>query len=95
MFQLGPCLASVLPSSYLSAIDPSTFISYYTTLGNVFQPDDNQIAATQAQIAAYASNLTVTTSQDTLLFSKLSDLALYYPFSTTSLSSQLTTSNVI
>ena len=82
LYQLGPCLASVLPNSYLSQMDPSTFVNYYTTLGNVFQPDNTQITSVQTLISSYASNTSVVTSQDTLAFSTLSDLALYYPFST-------------
>ena len=72
-------------------MDPSTFVSYYSTLGNVFQPDDSQITAAKAQILAYVTNSTITgsSSLDTIVFSKLSDLSLYFPFST--LASSLTT----
>lgn len=84
LYKLGPCIASVLPNEYLSNIDPTTFVNYFSTLGDAFQPDDSQITTAKSLIAAYAGNATVmaSTLQETLAFSTLSDLALFYPFST-------------
>jgi len=84
LYSLGPCLASTLSATYLQALSPSTFITYFSTLGNAFQPDATQVPVVQQLIAAYAANTTVmaSTSQSTLLFSALSDLAIFFPFST-------------
>ncbi len=84
LYLLGPCLASTLPTTYLQSISPSTFVSYFSTLGNSFQPDANQTQVVQQIIASYASNQTLmaNSSQSTLLFTILSDLAIFYPFST-------------
>jgi hypothetical protein len=84
LYLLGPCLASTLSSTYLQNISPSTFVSYFSTLGNAFQPDSTQLPIVQQLIASYAANTTImaSSSQDTLLFSTLSDLAMFYPFST-------------
>ena len=82
LYLLGPCLASTLSGTYLQNISPSTFVSYFSTLGNAFQPDSTQLPIVQKLIASYAANTTNTTSQSTLVFSTLSDLAIFYPFST-------------
>jgi hypothetical protein len=83
LYLLGPCLASTLSGTYLQNISPSTFVSYFSTLGNAFQPDSTQLPIVQTLIASYAANTTImaSTSQDTLVFSILSDLAIFYPFS--------------
>ena len=95
LYSLGPCLASVLPDAYFTNLGPSTFISYYSTLGNVFQPNSTQISAAQAFILSYVSNSTLmaNTTRDTFAFSTLSDLAIFYPWNNsvyTSLSSNST-----
>ena len=83
LYLLGPCLASTLSSIYLKNISPSTFVSYFSTLGNAFQPDSTQLPVVQTLIASYAANTTImaSTTQDTFVFSILSDLAIFYPFS--------------
>ena len=84
LYSLGPCLASTLSITYLQSLSPSSFVSYFSTLGNAFQPDVNQTQVVQQLIASYASNQTLmaNSSQSTLLFTILSDLAIFYPFST-------------
>ena len=83
LYTLGPCLASVLPDIYVQNIDPSTFVTYFSTLGNVYQPSASQQTIAQSLVAAYAANATLmaSTTQDTLAFSTLGSLAVYYPFS--------------
>ena len=84
LYTLGPCLASVLPDIYVQNMDPSTFVTYFSTLGNVYQPSASQQAIVQSKVAAYAANASImaSTTQATLAFSTLGSLALYYPFST-------------
>ena len=84
LYSLGPCLASTLSSTYLQSLSPSDFVSYFSTFGNAFQPDATQTPVVQQLIASYAGNTTAmaSTTQSTLLFSTLSDLAIFYPFST-------------
>lgn len=50
LYKLGPCLASVLPDAYFSNIGASTFVSYYSSLGNAFQPEASQITIAQNYI---------------------------------------------
>ena len=77
-------MASVLPDIYVQNIDPSTFVTYFSTLGNVYQPSASQQAIVQSLIASYAANASImaSTTQATLLFSTLGSLALFYPVST-------------
>ena len=84
LYTLGPCLASVLPDIYLQNIDPSTFVTYFSTLGNVYQPSASQQAIAKSLVASYAANASImaSTSQETLLFTTLGSLAIFYPFST-------------
>ncbi len=84
LYALGPCLVSVLPDTYVQNINPSTFVSYFSTLGNVYQPKASQQTIAQSLISSYVSNSSVmaSTSQATVAFSTLGSLALYYPFST-------------
>jgi len=73
LYSLGPCLVSVLPDIYVNNLDPSTFVNYFTMLGNVYQPSVSQVTIAQSLVAAYAANTTVmaSSSQDTLAFSTL------------------------
>jgi len=80
LYSLGPCVVSVLPVAYLSNMTYSVFASYFPTLGNAFQPDATQTPYVQSFVTQMAANAS---SQDTLVFSTLSDLALYYNFSST------------
>ena len=84
LYSLGPCLVSVLPDIYVQNIDPSTFVTYFSTLGNVYQPRASQQTIAQSLVASYAANTSVmaSTTQATLAFSTLGSLAVYYPFST-------------
>ena len=84
LYSLGPCLVSVLPDIYVQNIEPSTFVTYFSTLGNVYQPSASQQAIAKSLVAAYAANASImaSTTQATLAFSTLGSLALYYPFST-------------
>ncbi len=84
LYKLGPCIVSALPDIYVENIDPFTFVSYFSTLGNAYQPSQSQITIVQSLIGSYASNTTLmrSSTQETLAFSTLNDLALFYPFST-------------
>ena len=84
MYTLGPCLASVLPDTYFSQIGASVFVSYYSTLGNAFQPTVSQQAMATAYITQYLTNSTLmgSSTRDTFAFTTLEDLAIFYPFST-------------
>jgi trimeric autotransporter adhesin len=83
LYSLGPCLASVIPDAYFSQLGASTFVSYYSTLGVAFQPTSSQISMSTAYITSYLSNTTLmaNTTRDTLAFSTLGDLAMFYPWS--------------
>ena len=48
-------MASVLPDIYVQNIDPSTFVTYFSTLGNVYQPSASQQTIAQSLVAAYAA----------------------------------------
>lgn len=78
LISLGPCLVSVLPINYLKNISSSVFVSYFPTLGISFQPDDSQIKIIQSLISKLTTSVS---SQDNFVFSTLSDLALFYNFS--------------
>ena len=75
---------SVLPDIYVQNISPSTFVGYFDKLGNVYQPSATQTAIAQSLVASYAANTTImaSSSQESLAFSTLSTLAIFYPFST-------------
>jgi len=82
LYKLGPCLASVLPDAYFAQIGASTFVSFYSTLGNAFQPTATQITMSTNYIKAYLNNATLmaSTTTDTFAFSTLGDLAMFYPW---------------
>jgi len=63
-------------------LSPSTFIKYYTKLGNAFQPDSNETTIVSSLILSFALNSTLMGSktQDNFFFGTLSDLAMFYPF---------------
>ena len=97
LYSLGPCLASVLPDAYFSNLSPATFVSYYSTLGNAFQPSATQTATAQQFILSYLSNSTLmtNTTKDTFAFSTLSDLAIFYPWSNSAYTTLSSNSTVI
>jgi len=82
LYTLGPCLASVLPDTYFSQIGASVFVSYYSTLGNAFQPTVSQQAMATAYITQYLTNSTLmgSSTRDTFAFTTLGDLAIFYPW---------------
>ena len=96
MYSLGPCLASVLPDAYFSQIGASVFVSYYSTLGNAFQPTVSQQAIATAYITQYLTNSTLlgTSTKDTLAFTTLGDLAIFYPW-TSSVYSTMTENSTV
>jgi len=96
LYKLGPCLASVLPDAYFSQIGASVFVSYYSTLGNAFQPTLSQQAMATAYITQYLTNSTLlgTSSRDTLAFSTLNDLAIFYPWTSSAYSTMSSNSTV-
>ena len=94
LYKLGPCLASVFPNAYFSQLSPSVFVSYYSTLGNAFQPNETQTAIAQSLILSFVSNSTLmtNTTKDTFAFAVLGDLAMFYPWTSSLYSSMLGTS---
>lgn len=92
--KLGPCLSSVLSSSYLANMNASVFVEYYRTLNNLFQPDATDMQIVMNLISSYVYNYTNNkTMQDTLLFTKLNNLALFYPFNS-SIAKNISTAKV-
>ncbi len=75
---LGPCFASVLPLSYLQSLNETDFVNYYSNLGRAFQPDDLETEVVVVKIGIVASSL-AQSAQDTFVYLKLKDLALFYP----------------
>lgn len=92
--KLGPCLTSVLPTEYLVSMNPSVFAEHYRTLNNIFQPDASQLSIAMNLTSSFANNNTLNKSQDILLFSRLNNLALFYPFNST-IASNISSDKVI
>jgi len=87
---IGKCMQANLPISYLQNLSPSVFITKYSLLGVIFQPNVDKQAVVTSLITSYASNTTLTPSQNKLLFTTLNDLALFYPFTNSTFSANLT-----
>ena len=76
LLSLGKCFASVLPLEFLKSLGDNDFLSYYSTIGEPFQPDSKEIN----EISSKLTNIEKTqSSAENFVFSNLNDLALYYP----------------
>lgn len=72
---MGKCFASVLPLDFFKSMSNSDFLTYYSTIGESFQPDSKEIA----EISTKLTNIEKTqSSPENFVFSNLNDLALYY-----------------
>ena len=47
---IGACFITVLPSSYIDNLEISTIITYYGSLGYIFQPDNAIISLISTKI---------------------------------------------
>jgi len=84
LYALGPCISANLPYTVLSSISVSNFISYFSTLGTAFQPDASTVTLVQSNIQSYYTSYSANSSNsvDTFAFSTLSDLAMFFPWTT-------------
>lgn len=96
LYLLGPCLASVLPDAYFSQLGASTFVSYYSTLGNAFQPTATQITMVTAYITQFLTNSTLmaNSTRDTFAFATLGDLAMFYPWTSSNYATMVSNNTV-
>ena len=56
---IGPCMQANLPTAYLKKLSPSVFIAKYAELGEIFQPDEEQIAVITSLITYKYMNIII------------------------------------
>jgi len=84
LYTLGPCISANLPYNVLANISSDVYVSYFSTLGTAFQPDASTVTLTQTNIQTYYTSYSANSSNsvDTFAFSTLSDLAMFFPWTT-------------